>query len=115
MSVKTGGKNKCTQSGSGAVYSNKRHINGQPKGSEHRIEVRESLARGYRRWARVNLELAHIVSAPKTTSLFQQKVRRRVIRIAKTRRNILRRFKPRGRVRARRNTARIDSSERYRE
>ncbi len=58
MSVKTGGKNKCTQSGSGAVYSNKRHINGQPKGSEHRIEVRESLARGYRRWARVNLELA---------------------------------------------------------
>ncbi|HJA69600.1 MAG TPA: hypothetical protein H9664_06225 [Firmicutes bacterium] len=57
MSVKTGGKKKYTETGK-AVYANKRHINGQTERAEHRIEVRESLARGYIRWAEVNLELA---------------------------------------------------------
>lgn len=57
MSVKTGGKKKNIQTGK-AVCVNKRHINGQTDRLKHRIKVRESLARGYVCWGKVNLELS---------------------------------------------------------
>ena len=59
MSVKTGGKKKNARREKKLCGAVRGHINGQTEHCAHRIEVRESLARGYKKWAKENLELAN--------------------------------------------------------